>query len=60
MDDGEMLIERVRENRVLHDFSRKKVSCDTTYKFNSWKEIGEKLRFESAVVTELNENINTV
>lgn len=41
--DDEILIEFVRENKVLYDFSHKKY-CDATYKFNLWKEIGEKLQ----------------
>lgn len=41
--DDKILIEFVRENKVLYDFSHKKY-CDATYKFNLWKEIGEKLQ----------------
>jgi len=41
--DDEFLIELVRENSELYDFSHSKYS-DITFKNNLWKEIGEKIQ----------------
>jgi len=41
--DDEFLIELVRENSVLYDFSHRN-HCDSTLKSNLWKEIGEQLQ----------------
>lgn len=41
--DDEFLIELVRENSELYDFSHRKY-CDTNFKNNLWKEIGEKIQ----------------